>query len=94
MATIMNCQDHLHRQSDPKLMSRRWFLEQCGVGLGGMALGQLFGEAGYAAAGAATPTPTAHGVNPLAPRLPHFAAQGEAGDLPVHGRRPEPSRAL
>ncbi len=35
-----------------------------------MALGQLFGEAGYAAAGAATPTPTAHGVNPLAPRLP------------------------
>ncbi len=77
----MNCQDHLHRQSDPRLISRRWFLEQCGIGLGGMALGQLFGEAGYAAAGGASPTPTptprALGVNPLAPRLPHFAPKAK-----------------
>jgi len=41
----MNCQDHLHRQSDPRLVPRRWFLEQCGIGLGTMALGELFGAA-------------------------------------------------
>ena len=67
----MNCQDHLYRQADRRLVPRRWFLEQCGIGLGTMALAQLFGEAGYAAAPAATPT--AKGINPLAPRAPHFA---------------------
>ena len=40
----MNCQDHLYRRSsDPRLVSRRWFLEQCGLGLGTLALGQLLG---------------------------------------------------
>src|SRR3954453_21486252 len=71
----MNCQDHLYRQSNPELVSRRWFLERCGVGLGSMALAQLLGEAGYAAAtpsGAATT-----GVNPLAPRAPHFAPKAK-----------------
>ena len=32
--------------------------------------------------------------NPLAPKPPHFAAEGEAGHLPVHGRRAEPPRAV
>ncbi len=63
----MNCQDHLYRRTDPKLISRRWFLEQCGIGLGTIALGQLLGEAGYGA------VPETAGVNPLAPRPPQFA---------------------
>jgi hypothetical protein len=68
----MNCQDHLYRNADPTLVSRRWFLERCGVGLGAMALGQLLSEAGYA-----SPSPTAAALDPLAPRLPHFAPKAK-----------------
>ena len=39
----MNCQDHLYRGLDRGLVSRRWFLEQCGVGLGTIALAELWG---------------------------------------------------
>jgi hypothetical protein len=38
----MNCQALLYRNCDPKLVTRRWFLEQCGVGLGRIALAGLF----------------------------------------------------
>src|SRR5258708_19101881 len=69
---LMNCQDHLYRNADPALVSRRWFLERCGVGLGAMALSQLLSEGGYAA-----PTPTTHSLDPLAPRLPHFAPKAK-----------------
>ena len=37
----MNCQDHLYRHADPRQVTRRWFLEQCGVGLGAITLRQL-----------------------------------------------------
>ncbi len=57
----MNCQDHLYRRQDPSEVTRRWFFEQCGVGLGAIALGQLL-----PAASAAEP------ANPLAPRKPPF----------------------
>ena len=60
----MNCQSHLYRGQDPKLVTRRWFLEQCGVGLGTIALGSLFRQNGWAAPGAL--------ANPLAPKQPHF----------------------
>ena len=30
----MNCQTHLYLGQDPKLVTRRWFFRQCGVGLG------------------------------------------------------------
>src|SRR3954454_853254 len=69
---LMNCQDHLYRNTDPALVSRRWFLERCGVGLGAMALGQLLSEAGYA-----SPTPSAPAFDPLTPRLPHFAPKAK-----------------
>src|SRR2546422_1265383 len=62
----MNCQCHLYRGQDPKRITRRWFFEQCGVGLGAIALGQLFGQSGYAAQG------KVRDANPLAPRQPHF----------------------
>ena len=45
----MSCQDYLYRKMDPKQISRRWFFEQCGVGLGGMALGQLLSDPALAA---------------------------------------------
>ena len=37
----MNCQDHLYRHADPRHVTRRWFFEQCGVGLGVMAFVRL-----------------------------------------------------
>lgn len=60
----MNCQDHLYRNADAKLVSRRWFLQQCGVGLGALALNQLLGQASPA-------------TNPLAPRLPHYTPRAK-----------------
>jgi len=51
-----------------KLLTRRWFFRQCGVGLGTMALASLLGRDGLRAA--STNSTVSH---PLAPRLPHFA---------------------
>ena len=45
----MNCQAHLFRGGAPRLVTRRWFFEECGVGLGALALGQLFNAKGNAA---------------------------------------------
>ena len=47
------------------MVSRRWFLEQCGVGLGALALGDLMGPPAQAA------------LNPLAPKAPHFAPKAK-----------------
>jgi uncharacterized protein (DUF1501 family) len=67
----MNCQDFLYRSADPKLVTRRWFFQQCGVGLGAIALGQLLGKSALA-----TPIGTAvH--NPLTPRQPHYAPRAK-----------------
>src|SRR4051794_34138295 len=60
---MMSCHDHLYRGLDGKTISRRWFFEQCGIGLGAMALQQL--------AAGATPD------NPLAPKKPHFAPKAK-----------------
>ncbi len=67
----MNCQDHLYRRQHPTHVSRRWFLEQCGVGLGSIALGQLLAREGYAA-----PASTGPG-DPLAPKKPHFTPKAK-----------------
>src|SRR3954452_408219 len=39
----MSCQDHLYRNIPPRSLARRWFLKECGVGLGSIALGELAG---------------------------------------------------
>src|SRR5947207_2851614 len=46
---------------NPQQIARRWFLEQCGVGLGAMALSQLLNASD----------------NPLAPKKPHFAPKAK-----------------
>jgi uncharacterized protein (DUF1501 family) len=66
----MNCQDYLYRNADPKLVTRRWFFRECGVGLGAIALGQLIGQAGSAATEKAA-------TNPLAPKMPHFSPRAK-----------------
>src|SRR5712664_4104275 len=65
----MNCQSHLYRGLDRKFITRRWFFQQCGVGLGSIALGSLFRQSGWA-------TPVAL-ANPLAPKQPHFPAKAK-----------------
>ena len=65
----MNCQSYFYRGQDRKWITRRWFFQQCGVGLGAIALGQLFGQNGWAA-----PLPA---VDPLAPKKPHFAPKAK-----------------
>ncbi len=46
----MNCQTHLHRHEHPAAVSRRWFLRDCGVGLGSLALADMVGGRAQAAA--------------------------------------------
>ena len=65
----MACQDHLYRNMSPKDVSRRWFLEQCGVGLGTVALSHLLAEGGFAA--------DRNASDPLAPKQPHFAPKAK-----------------
>ncbi len=64
----MNCQDHLYRNVDPRMVARRWFLQQCGVGLGTVALRQLLGQD----AGASEAS-----LNPMAPKTPHYAPKAK-----------------
>lgn len=54
------------RQEHAKLVTRRWFFRQCGIGVGAMALGTMLGPGTAAAASAPKIS------NPLAPRAPHF----------------------
>ncbi|CAN5246486.1 DUF1501 domain-containing protein [soil metagenome] len=49
----------------PQSMARRWFLEQCGVGLGTAALSSLLAADGHAA------------EEPLSPKTPHFAPKAK-----------------
>src|SRR5258708_7022733 len=66
----MNCQTNLYAGQSRKLITRRWFFEQCGVGLGAIALNQLFMQNGWAAA-----DDSAH--NPLAPKKPPFPGKAK-----------------
>jgi hypothetical protein len=50
-------------------ITRRWFIEQCGVGMGAFALNHLLASSGYGA--------TQDADNPLAPKKPHFAPKAK-----------------
>src|SRR5437870_3843454 len=64
------CQDHLYRGMKPKEIARRWFLQQCGVGLGAVALTSLLGETGLAA-------PDTQPADALAPKRPPLAPKAK-----------------
>ncbi|MBL6764300.1 MAG: DUF1501 domain-containing protein [Verrucomicrobiae bacterium] len=53
---------------NPDLLSRRWFLKDCGIGLGSMALASLLKEDARALSAES---------DPLAPRTPHFAPKAK-----------------
>jgi hypothetical protein len=64
----MNYQSHPYRGYAASSLARRWFLKECGVGLGAAALAELLG-AGVAEAATTD--------NPLAPKRPHFAPKAK-----------------
>ena len=61
----MNCHFSKYASVPPQTLSRRWFLQQCGVGLGSVALGHLLSDQAVA-----SPRPTI--VDPLMPKRPHY----------------------
>ncbi len=63
----------MHERTRPEVlrrqMTRRWFFEECGVGLGGMSLASLLGG------GTAQAAPTI--ADPLSPKQPHFPGKAK-----------------
>ena len=68
----MNCQSHDYTERGTPL-SRRWFLRECGIGLGKIGLAGLLTDA-FASRLIAAAAP----VNPLAPRPSHFPGKAKA----------------
>jgi hypothetical protein len=60
----MNFQQEL-RAEYARLIARRWFFRQCGVGLGSIALASLLGERAFG-------KPSLKVTDPLGPKEPHF----------------------
>jgi uncharacterized protein (DUF1501 family) len=67
----MNYETEIYREAR-KFISRRWFFRECGVGLGAIALASLLDQDKVFAATAAP-----KGVDPFAPRPPHFAGKAK-----------------
>jgi hypothetical protein len=61
----MSFQDRLNRERRSRDITRRWFFQQCGMGVGFAALASLFAD----------PAPAAS--DPLAPKTPHFAPKAK-----------------
>src|SRR5213075_2453686 len=59
------------RDARRQQITRRWFFKECGVGLGAIALGSLLSEGKLSAAGKVI------GINPLAPKQPHYAPKAK-----------------
>ncbi|MGC4015502.1 MAG: hypothetical protein QM755_13440 [Luteolibacter sp.] len=76
-----------YRHDRVQHQTRRHFLSRCGMGLGAMWLASQGRAWGSSAGGVLVKDP----ANPLAPDLPHVRREGEACDLPAHGRFAEPA---
>jgi len=57
------------RIEQAKLLQRRWFLQECGVGMAGLALTSMFANE--------TRASVSNQDNPLAPKVPHFAPKAK-----------------
>jgi uncharacterized protein (DUF1501 family) len=69
----MNCQPgHFPERGLP--LSRRWFLRECGIGLGKIGLASLLADGAVSVARAAVAAP----ADPLRPRAPHFPGKARA----------------
>jgi len=69
----MNCHDSVYARSHPRVNSRRWFLRECGVGIGKIAAATLLTNA-------FSPWGRAAGISAaeaLKPRQPHFTPKAK-----------------
>jgi hypothetical protein len=68
----MNCHDAIYRSSEPGVNSRRWFLKQCGLGVGKIALASLLTNAFTA-----TSRGSVSAADAFLPRPPHFPGKAK-----------------
>ncbi|MDX1951537.1 MAG: DUF1501 domain-containing protein [Verrucomicrobiota bacterium] len=67
----MNCHNHFYGGSNPRVNSRRWFLKECGLGIGKIAAASLLANA---------TSPWSHGATAkeaLALKEPHFKGKAK-----------------
>jgi uncharacterized protein (DUF1501 family) len=69
----MNCQKHVYSERGTPL-SRRWFLRDCGIGLGKLGLAALLTDAFTSRALSAVKAP----ADPMLPKPPHFPGKAKA----------------
>src|ERR1700722_657920 len=90
----MNCQDYLYRGRDPQEVTRRWFFQQCGVGLGRIALAGLFSGAlsrcgmGATTSSAAMLAKRSH-ATPRAKAVIHLFMAGAPSHLDLFDHKPK-----
>src|SRR3954468_10516121 len=86
----MNCQSHLYRGINRTEVTRRWFFQQCGVGLGAIALGGLFQQNGWAAPSVLGPlAPKQPPLKPKAKRIIYLFMAGAPSHLEMFDNKPE-----
>jgi uncharacterized protein (DUF1501 family) len=90
----MNCQDYLYRGRDPREVTRRWFFQQCGVGLGRIALaGLLTGTLSRRGTGSATSSvamvPKRSHAKPRAKAVIHLFMAGAPSHLDLFDHKPK-----
>jgi len=91
----MNCHDHLYACSHPRVNSRRWFLKECGLGLGKVALASLLTDAFTSRTHAAAVT-VGGAPQPPGPHFPgqakhviHLFMAGAPSQLDLFDHKPE-----
>ena len=93
----MNCQDcdSVYRWTDGRANTRRWFLKECGLGLGKIALASLLTDA-FTQSGRAAPISAADAFHPRAPHFPgkakhviHLFMAGAPSQLDLFDNKPD-----
>jgi len=84
----MSCSDHLYRNIHPRDLARRWFLKECSVGLGAIALSQLFGQDSAVAASDPLAMKAAH-FRPRAKNIIYLFMAGAPSHLELFDNKPQ-----
>jgi hypothetical protein len=91
----LNCHVSLYAFNNPVVNSRRWFLKECGVGLGKIALASLLTDA-FSVRGHAAPESASEALKPRAPHFPgkakrviHLFMAGAPSQLDLFDHKPE-----
>src|SRR5262245_65800893 len=77
-----------------RLLTRRWFFKECGIGLGSLALASLMEEGLFAQSQSAIGNRQSAIANPLAPKQPHFKPQANRVIYPFIAGGPSQSQTF